>query len=245
VIPWLIRFLSRGKLLFLLLATMLLAPLTRIALVLYFPTHEMAPYRMTICRADALAAGVLLAIVWRDPRWIQWILDRRTSLNIVFGLLFLGVICLGTFHPTRYGALSVLGYSWIDLFFACLLLKTLLRPKGIWGAFCRWSFLIDLGGISYCVYIIHLAVNFLCHAALAGSIRGTSTWPAFAATIVAAGMTWSIAKISWRFFEYPILRRAHAFRYLPMTSSRPGSNGLTAPYTSAVRSADSSSSPEV
>jgi peptidoglycan/LPS O-acetylase OafA/YrhL len=244
VIPWLIRFLSRGKLLLLLLGTMVLAPMTRIALVLYFPTHEMAPYRMTICRADALAAGVLLAIVWRDPSWIQWILDHLKSLNTVVGLLFLGVICLGAFHPTQYGALSVLGYSWIDLFFACLLLRTLLRPEGIWAAFCRRTFLIDLGGVSYCAYIIHLAVNVLCHAELAGSSRGVSTWPAFAATIVAAGMTWSIAKISWRLFEYPILRRAHAFQYSPMTHSRPGSNGLTAPYTLAARSADTSQFPD-
>lgn len=213
VTPCLIRFLSRGKLLLLLLSTMVLAPLTRVLLVLYFPSHTFAPYRMTVCRADALAAGVLIAMVWRDSTSLQWILAHRQAMNAVFGSLFLGVIYLAIFHPTQYGALSVLGYSCIDLFFANLLLWTLLTLEGRWAAFCRRPFLMALGGVSYCMYVIHLAVNFLCHAVLAGSVQGISTWPAFAATIAAGGITWSIAKFSWRFFESPMLRRGHAFRY--------------------------------
>lgn len=213
VIPCLIRFLSRRRLFQLLIATMFLAPLTRIVLVCYFPAHEMAPYRMTVCRADALAAGVLLALLWREKGELSWVLDHRKALNAVFGLLFVGVICLATFHPGQFGVLSVLGYSCIDLFFANLLLWTLLARQGIWAAFCRWPFLTGLGRISYCMYIVHLAVNIVCHEVIARSGGGISTWPGLLATIVAGGVTWCVAKASWHFFENPILRRGHAFRY--------------------------------
>ncbi|MGH9685827.1 MAG: acyltransferase family protein [Candidatus Acidiferrales bacterium] len=213
VIPCLIRFLPRRRLVHLLVATVFLTPLTRVVLVCYFPHHAMAQYRLTICRADALAAGVLLAILWRDKDALSWILNHRKAMYAVFASLSLGVVGLATFHPGQFGLLSVIGYSCIDLFFTNLLLWTLLAPKGTWGAFCRWSFLTGLGGVSYCVYIIHLAANAVCHAVLARSGGGISTWPGLLATIVAAGVTWLVATISWRFFESPLLRRGHAFRY--------------------------------
>jgi peptidoglycan/LPS O-acetylase OafA/YrhL len=213
IIPLLIRFLPRRRLIHLLVATLVLAPLARVVLVLYFPHHQMAQYRLTVCRADALAAGVLVAILWRSKTGVSWILEHRKSACAVFGLLFFGVIGLAAFHPGQFGLLSVTGYSCIDLFFASLLLWTLLASNRAWTACCRWSFLTDLGRVSYCIYVIHLAVNQLCHTAIARSSRGISTWPGLVATLVAGAATWIVAKLSGRYFESPLLRRGHAFRY--------------------------------
>ncbi|MGH9685724.1 MAG: acyltransferase family protein [Candidatus Acidiferrales bacterium] len=220
VIPFLVRFLSRRRLVLLLIATMFLAPLTRLVILFYFPAHWGATYRMTVCRADALAAGVLLAVVWRDTRCISWILDHRNALYAAFVSLFLGVLYVAVFlshpeDPSQYRALAIWDYSCVDLFFANLLLWTMLAPKGLWAGFCRWRFLTGLGAISYCMYIIHLAVNVLCHAVVVKSGWGISTWPGLLATIAAGVLTWCIGKISWRFFERPLIRRGHVFRYEP------------------------------
>ncbi|MGH9563105.1 MAG: acyltransferase family protein, partial [Terracidiphilus sp.] len=186
VIPCLIRFLPRRRLTQLLVAIMFLAPLARVTLVSHFPGHQMAQYRFTLCRADALAIGVLLAILWRSKDGLSWIQNHRNELSAVFVLLFFGVIGLATFHPGQFGLVSVLGYSCIDLFFANVLLWTLLVPRGIWAACCRWPFLTSLGGISYCVYVIHLATNVVCHALIGPSNGGISTRLGLVATIAAA-----------------------------------------------------------
>jgi len=213
--PSVVRFLSKRGLVTSLILVIIGAPLIRILVYKYIvPTHGAAPYMLTPCRADALAMGVLLAIVLREERWRALLRGHLKAIYGVLGLLFAGVTYLTIADKSQYSyAMTVWGYSCLDAFFSGLLILALMVPDGIWAGICRWPFLIEIGGISYCMYIIHSAVNDICHFGFSSPMNGISTFSSLAATVVAAGLTWSVAKLSWRYLESPMIRLGHRYRY--------------------------------
>ena len=215
VVPWVVRFASKRGLVTSLILTVFGAPVARMLVFKYIvPTHGAAPYVLTPCRADALAMGVLLAVGWRDKRWKAWMESHLWGLRGALGLLFLGILYLMFAGKSQYSyAMTVWGYSCVDTFFAGLLVLALMAPGGIWAGICTWRPLIDIGGISYCIYIIHSAVDDICHTALSSSPNGISTLSSFVATVMAVGITWLLAKISWRYLESPMIRFGHRYVY--------------------------------
>ena len=72
-----------------------------------------------------------------------------------------------------------------------------------------------LGGISYCIYVIHLAVITICHA-IVHSLYGTrSVILDLLSVLLAWVVTLTLAEISWSRIESPMIRRAHAHKYFP------------------------------
>jgi peptidoglycan/LPS O-acetylase OafA/YrhL len=75
VVPLLITLLSRRTLTKLLISIIVGAPLLRLATVFSAPgdvSSSWLTYTLTPCRADALACGVLAAILWRNARFLEW-----------------------------------------------------------------------------------------------------------------------------------------------------------------------------
>ena len=215
VVPSVVRLFSKRGLVMLLGLTVLAGPLVRILVFRYIvPTHPAAPYMLTPCCADALAMGVLLAVGWREESLKQWLQRNLRFVYAAVGLLSLGFAYLAITGKSQYSyAMSVWGFSCVDAFFAGLLVVALMAPRGIWAGICRWPFLTDVGGVSYCMYIIHASVNRVCHAFLSSSPDGISTLSSSLATLLAAIATWGLAKLSWRLLESPMIRRGHRYRY--------------------------------
>jgi peptidoglycan/LPS O-acetylase OafA/YrhL len=219
LIPLLIRFLSRRAITNVLLLAIFGAPLLRILAFLFFAdTHPSAPYILTPCRMDSLAMGVLLALVWRDEKSQAWIRKRIAWLCAITGLLFLGFLYFAVMDPSPYDfQMCAWGFSCIDAFFASLLLLVLAAPHGLWARICSVRFLTSLGGISYCIYIIHASILALCHSLLSTVPDGISTPSALLATLLALALTGLVAKISWRYLESPMIRIGHRFGFSPKT----------------------------
>jgi peptidoglycan/LPS O-acetylase OafA/YrhL len=215
VVPWIVRLASKRGLIVSLILGIFGAPVARMLVFKYIaPTHGAAPYVLTVCRADALAMGVLLAVGWRDALWRAWIQCHLGKLYVFLGLLSLGILYLMVAGKSPYSlAMSVWGYSVVDAFYAGVLVLALVAPKGIWSGICTWRPLIEIGGISYCVYIIHSVVNDVCHRALSSVPSGISTPSSFVATLIAVGITWLLAKTSWRYLEHPMIRLGHRYIY--------------------------------
>jgi peptidoglycan/LPS O-acetylase OafA/YrhL len=93
------------------------------------------------------------------------------------------------------------------------LLLVISRRSSLLAILMRFRFLRDIGGVSYCIYIIHTAVFLFCHELLSHALPVVTDGRAAAVTLLAALITYAIAKLSWRFFEQPLLRRGHAFQY--------------------------------
>jgi len=99
------------------------------------------------------------------------------------------------------------------MFYGVAMLLAISRPASPWAALTRFGFFREMGGISYCVYIIHTAVFLFCHRILLHTLPNATTGRVAAVSLFAASITYAIAKLSWKFLEGPLLRRGRAFSY--------------------------------
>jgi peptidoglycan/LPS O-acetylase OafA/YrhL len=217
VAPLLVRFLSTRSLVFALGATVILAPVLRALMFNYESSISGAKgyyYVLTPFRADALAFGMLAAVAWKTPHIQTRLLANKNNLNRILLFLSLGLPILLKWFPGPSSHLTaVAGYSWLAMFYVVLLLCVLVDRAGILARGMRWGLLMQLGGISYCVYLIHLLINGACHALFLHSSPSIDSLQGVIVTILAAALTWAIAKCSWKYFEGPLMRRGHRYSY--------------------------------
>ena len=84
----------------------------------------------------------------------------------------------------------------------------------------RQEWLIELGRISYCVYLIHLpllqlgdyAIRIAAHH-FNINFRHSGGLVVLFGTLVGTGFSVTIARVSWRIFEEPMVRRGYAYKY--------------------------------
>lgn len=191
------------------------APIIRWSLFHYthsgLPGHVLLPGRW-----DALLMGVSVAYLCRRPWFLYWVAANRRLLNGILAVLFLGVcgLVLRKVQGASY-TMSLYGYTLVALFYACLLLVTVTRPRGVINRLLSLRPLVFLGAISYGVYIIHQGISGIFHG-LAHQTEPLITSPVDVLITVAALLTTlGLAWVSYRYFETPILRIGHRVRYQP------------------------------
>ncbi len=212
--PPLIRFVSRRRLVMILVSAVVLAPVLRGFVFNWGASGPYAAAFLMPCRADALALGVLAAIGWREPA-VRAFLARNTVLLYRFLLFFFcGILAMlwSFLHPLSRVSATI-GLSCIDLFYCVLILVVLTDQESVLAGITRWKFLRDLGTISYCVYIIHDTINHLAHRALLHGSPRIYDSRGVGVTLLSMGLTFGIAKLSWACFEKPLVQRGHAYQY--------------------------------
>ena len=228
ITPPLIRFLSPRRLTSVLIAVVVLAPVVRYFAVTSWPGGREAAYILLPCRADSLALGILATVAWRTPRVKQWLAAHLRLLRFALLALFSGLLVLLKWYPTPYHLLTqTLGFSWLAWFYACLMLLALLATESWAARLFRFRPLRELGTVSYCVYLIHFLVLAACHRLILGSAPSYGDLPGAGVTLLAFTLTIGIAKLSWKYFEQPLLRRGQACSYWPARQA--ADVGLVAP----------------
>ncbi len=215
--PLLVRLFSRRVLYLLLGLVVFFAPLLRIWVHhSYHGSGNLDPaYVLMPCRADGLALGMLAALLWRNLEFRAWLSDHGRFFYGVWGLFFAGVLVMAKYPaPESYVAFSY-GFTWIDIFYVLLLLLVLEKPAGPVGAFSRMAWLRELGRVSYCLYIIHVAVKELCRALLVPGSQRAAAWPIVVIPLISAAVCYGIARASWTYLEHPLIHRGHSYRYSP------------------------------
>jgi peptidoglycan/LPS O-acetylase OafA/YrhL len=220
VAPFLVRYLRTPKLAAVLALLVLAAPFLRS----YFYFHEFPiafySYRATPCRADALALGMLVAILWREEKFRYWASAQRSKLYFALGVLAGGMAALWYWfaNPFHWVTLTI-GYSWIGFFFALLLVVLLAHPGGPIARGARAKWLAELGSVSYCVYLIHIGVAYICFGLVTRSIPHITDLKSIGLTLVCIAVTLILAKMSARFIEAPLIRKGHEFSYGEATNN--------------------------
>jgi peptidoglycan/LPS O-acetylase OafA/YrhL len=214
VVPFVIRVFSSRALRRFLVSVIVLAPIARLAVHYWVQWPGLsAAYVLMPCRADGLAMGMLLALLWRREQARNWLFEKSSLLYAIFGVLLAGVVAMDLFSSSHDSVVTqTAGFSWLALFFAVMIALALTRPEGPIASLARTKWLREFGGVSYCLYIIHLAVNQFCQS-LFSVTEKTSNWRVIAAPTLAVGLAYSLAKLSWVYFERPLLARGHAFKY--------------------------------
>lgn len=212
--PPLVRFLSSRSFVVVLISTLAVAPLLRFLLFRYWaPGTYFCAYLMP-CRADALSCGMLLAVAWRQ-HWVRELLRKHAAvLRRIFVFLLLGVATLLWWlaHPINLVTVTI-GFSWLALFYGTLLLTLVSQPNSGIAAIMRWKPLRWLGGVSYCVYLLHDAFNYFAHAIFLHAQPQIYNLQGLGVTLLALGLTLAVAAISWRYLEKPLIRLGHRHPY--------------------------------
>jgi hypothetical protein len=76
-------------------------------------------------------------------------------------------------------------------------------PNGRWASVCRWPFLLELGRIFYCLYVIRQAANLMCHEFLLEASSRFMDGRSIGVTILAVALAYGPARLSWVFFRVP------------------------------------------
>lgn len=190
------------------------APLLRVFLYLLWPNNWGAAFTLMPCRADSLLLGVLAAMLLRDAGWKEKIQNARIFFAAAFpvfllGMAFFGWRCAGPECPL----MVTIGYSWMGCFYVTVLLFAVTWPGSLLGRALRVDALRWLGSIAYGTYLLHQGILNL--GLQLSSINGSTLTNAgsFLVTCVALVVTLVIARLSWIFFEKPLVRIGHRTDY--------------------------------
>ena len=212
--PWVVRFLSGRALTLFLIGVTAAAPALRWFIGSHFASGPWLAYRLMPCRADSLAIGMLAAVVWGNAKSREWMASHAALQYGLFAILFGGVAFLWRWHSDPLELLTqTAGYTWLAMFFAVAMLLVISRPAFPVAAFARLRFFRELGGVSYCIYIVHTTVFLFCHRMLLHALPVVTDERVAGGSLLAAAITYAIAKLSWRYLEQPLLRRGHAYKY--------------------------------
>jgi peptidoglycan/LPS O-acetylase OafA/YrhL len=165
-----------------------IAPIARIVV----PRFGYDPYINPLCRMDAMAMGALLSFwMFRANPSSR---DIKKQAARVFAAGLVGEI---VFH--FLGLTHIMSKSLVALMFTALLALSM-----AWGPLCKVLSTAPLrltGKVSYCLYLAHPVVGDLVYHQLHGSSLAVKT----ARSLLILALSYSVAFLSWTFFEGPIL----------------------------------------
>lgn len=209
LLPFLIRKVRKPLLFSLLVLLICLGPFTRLFV------DGLGSYVYTFCRSDALMTGVLIAWLVRQKNW--WMFVHR--FRIIITILAIGfLVFLLAWVKWRIG-LSIGGignnfiHSWLALFYGTSILVSLLFPKLLISALLRNPMLTWFGLRSYCIYLLHQPVAGMVFGAARGTAPSITNTGDALLTLISLIITILIAEASFRYFESPIIRVGHQYRY--------------------------------
>ena len=192
-------------------ALMVAAPLIRAALLAAgFPTWS--AYMFTVSRMDALAAGALVAALWRDPAG-RALVGRWAPRMIVVAAALLALLILRQrgLHSGEWPVL-VVGQSLVSLLAAGLLAVVVADAPAQWQWVARGlsaAWLRDLGRYSYAMYLFHFPLHHALKPVLTPWITATDDPWRLARVLTHVGtvlaLTYLAARLSWRVLEAPAL----------------------------------------
>lgn len=212
-LPFLIRRISRKGLWYLLVTVIVGAPILRVLLIHYAAHGAIAAYVMTPCRADALAMGVVCALLARNKHMWNWLTAHRPMIYAAAGSMGLG---LGVLLANGYGyydkTLNGLEFSLLACFYAAILLIAITgKDQLVRAVFCN-PLLRKLGMVAYGTYLVHyIAIDWTSDFAAQSGRPSAIIF--VAAPVLGVFAAVAVAAASWRWFEKPLVRRGHAYDY--------------------------------
>ncbi len=212
VVPAIIRFVRKSVLPYLFIAGIVMAPFVRLHFASRFPANIWATYLLLPSRMDSLFLGLLCAYCLRKPEVWTWLVKHRKITWMVFFALIAGMPALNREGiPFTHSWMSV-GYGWMSLFYSTALILALTDAQSLLSRALRWRWLTGLGTISYGVYLFHYGIYGICMWLAQGKYL-LASWKDFGVTLLAFTIVITVGRLSWRYFEKPIVRWSHNWQY--------------------------------
>ena len=217
LLPPVIHKLAPKKLPTFLVLAILAAPLLRGVLLWAFGKPAgLACYVLLPCRWDSLLLGVIVACAYRQAGMREWLARRLNWCQWFWCLSAAGSVVLldctaGRLDPP----MAFLGYTLIDMFFACTLLLAVINPHGRLQYFLSRPSFGPVATISYGLYLIQSPMKAIVESVFRfAHIHYDQTgWAATGVALLSLAATFAAATVSWKLFESRLIRLGHQFRY--------------------------------
>ena len=213
--PFLVATFTRRRLMSLCGGLMILGLASR--LVAYGLHYPLIAYTWTICRADSLAMGAVLALAARDAEDWKTVEKWAPYLSV---LGFCAVVLSRIANPRAVAGpghdptflLSTFGFTFLGLFFGgCLAMAVSAVEGSLLNRTLSSPFLRFFGKYSYCLYVCHVPFIAFCAKAGFDSRRLTTLLhdeflAVVALNAIGFASTIAIALTSWNLFEKQFLK---------------------------------------
>lgn len=211
VLPLFIRFVRRR-----LVLAVVLCIIGAVVFRWFFYPNMNLTYLLMPSRADALMLGVLIAIGYRNRKVMALAKNNTHIMYLGLAVLAAGLLVLA-YQDRRIGSsvFQLGGYSAIAVFYSLLLLLAL-SDTAVSKIF-RSRFLAWFGVLAYGIYLLHRPIMQLTHYLVYNRKPMTESWESLCVTLFALGATLVIARLSWIYFEKPLVDYSHAYKYEPAT----------------------------
>lgn len=175
-------------------------------------------YVITLFRLDGLSMGALLA-------WAQRYASLPSSPRAIMTVALICLTCLVAIvinagEPWWWNPrMQQLGFSLIALTGATMLIGAVTLPQShVWPKILSAGWLRAFGKYSYCLYLIHLPIQRVVREYVFEPREYNYLFPSPWVTqlmfyVLAAAPAFLLARLSWMFFEGPILRLKEKFPY--------------------------------
>lgn len=211
-IPFFVRKIGKRRLTYVLLSIVIAAPALRTLLNFAFDHAQTACFVLTACRADALSLGVLCAILVRSDGGWKFVLSHRLALRWITTILFLGLIPLTILDQRLNTPIVTIGFSWLAFFYTAILLMTLTEASSTLLRVLGNRYLRQVGVLAYATYLLHNPCMEAC-GKLVARLGYTNDGVQHVAGLLGVVIALAIAKVSWQYFEKPLLGRGHNYTY--------------------------------
>jgi peptidoglycan/LPS O-acetylase OafA/YrhL len=223
LLPTIIRLVPKRSLLMVSVGLALLSVAVRVGMYLHYgPEWGTAAYVLIYTRADALMLGVICAVLLRDRRWKELLVKETWVVRAGVVSFGIGVLVL-TYRRWGMGTLPMctLGFTCMALFYASILMLTMVSPKGLVSRICQARWLMWTGTIAYGLYLLHGFAAVWTFRTLRGTGPQMANWGDGITAIVALGAALAISRLSWTYFESKLVRLGHRFTYGRPVSGHP------------------------
>jgi peptidoglycan/LPS O-acetylase OafA/YrhL len=203
--PWLVRLLSRRALGWTCACIIITEPILRAL----FAAHGMDVYNPSWFRFDGLASGALLAVWFRSP-----LASQRRSLIAAAACIAAAItitiagLPLGIMTKTVAG--MSLRYNQATFVYCAGMLLAIAWQSSRLTAPLRWNFARLIGDLSYCLYLIHLALLDGYMVVFRHYVTTGFTFSQLLLrAVIVVSASYGSALLSRRFLERPFLALKH------------------------------------
>jgi len=188
-------------------------------------------YVLLATRWEGLLVGILVAFYYRKPAVRAWLKGHPLWLMTALGILLAGLAWLIMDRQQLHSPFMMeFGYSYLPLVAAAVLLVALSVDWPVVKRVFVNSALVELGVISYGVYLLHQPVHGLVSLAMLGQRQQLHAPRDLIVALASFALTVAIASLSWRYIEKPVIDLAHRqtalparwLRLVPASLRRPG-----------------------
>lgn len=221
-LPFLLRRIAPRNLIYLLAAIIGGVPILRAFVIQHWSRGAEVAYVLTPTRGDALALGVLCAVLVRNETAWRYLLAYRAWIYATLASLGLCIAFMTWrefpfFNRAFYGMeFSILAF----LYTALLLVAVTGNYQGNGqkdGKFVRAVLcnpqLMKLGTVAYGTYLLHFIMIDLARFLLTYDRPNSPAIAFIGADVLGIAGAVALATASWRYFEKPLVRRGHAYDY--------------------------------